>query len=348
MTDSKIDTLYENYQHYGSVKHLSKKVEQMKCDSTFYGALTTASILFANEAARFTLRSPLFKLKPIPLFFVLLGPTAYLKYGAHGEIKEEVRKYWRIHKTRKEFGLGGSYNPAGVYNGLVNSNQFLSKLPIEIGWEEILLGVKYDYYPEVQGLRINKKWEEYPNCWEDYDRGSLDVQTTGLERLQAFDPIEGTTQGVWYSLPHEDSDTKLNLGGPDDDGLFVDPPDPGLGPVIDMEQSEKIIFPNRITPYNTLIIGNEWELDPEEAVKSYNMPKWSKKLELPGWGKNHKIAEAFAQREKLNDLRILKAKWLINMGNEITHGIENQFKNEYARFVENAYNEKCKQNILSP
>lgn len=281
-------------------------------------------------------------MKPIPLFFVLVGPTAYLKYGANGEIKDEVRKFWRIHKTREEFGLGGSYNPSGEYNGLVNDNQFLTKLPLDVGWDELLLGIKCDFYPDVQGLRISNKWQEYPENWEDTDRPVFDVDTTSLERIKTFQPKDGTTAGVWYSLPHEDSDQKLNVGGPDDDGAFVDPPDPGFGPVIDMGQSEKELFKHRMTPYNTLIIGNEWELDPEQALRSRNMPTWSSKLFIPGWDKPEKIQEAFAQRSTLINLKALKAKWLINSGPTLTHGVENRFINEYVNFVDNAYKEKCK------
>ena len=57
-----------------------------------------------------------FKLKPQNVIFWLVAPSLYFKYAADGEVEERISNLWRIHKNRESRGMGGSFNPRGVYS----------------------------------------------------------------------------------------------------------------------------------------------------------------------------------------------------------------------------------------
>lgn len=340
MTDAKINTLYDKYRQYGSIKQLSKNVEDKKKKAVLLGAGTSLALFIGNEFSRLTLRSPLFRLKPVPVILVLAGPTAFLKYVANDDIQEEVAKYWRVHKNREAHGLGGAYNPSGIYNNLIQDNQMLTKFPRHMTHAEILFGESTSFYPNTPASRINSDMEEYPDFHEDYDRNAVMPQLEAIERHKPFMAKKGSVKLDWFIQPLEDTDTKPMWGGPEGDHPFADAPDVNFGPVVDHALDEKLIWNFRRSPYNQDVIDNMWTYDPEAAGKRSSAPFWSKKLTTPAWFKKEKLKEFYAQMAVREEFKILQAKFALRgSGNGSVEEAKRQEK-EAQDFIKKAYQDK--------
>lgn len=340
MTDAKVATLYENYRDSGTIQNLPKKVEGLKKRSTMLGAGVSLAVFAANEVARFTLRSPLFRIKPVPCFLVLVGPTALLKYGAKDEIEKEVNELWRIHRVREEKGMEGTYRSDGLYPNMIHDNQLMSKYPREYNLEELLLGRKVDMLVPTPMTRFNKTFEEYPDFHEDYDRDKLSSQLDNLERLKPFDPVEGTTKMNWYAHPLEDTDQKAMWGGPEGDTPFAEPPDPELGPAMDHRQDERQIWAFNLTGYNQVLVNNKWVLDPVKAATDSNAPFWMGKMMSPCFYSKEKLKEFYEQMAVRKEFDLLKFKFAQQAKVNGSIGLQRQQKEEALNFLEEAYKEK--------
>lgn len=342
MTDAKLNTLYEKYRQYGSIKQLSKNTEDKRKKAVLLGGGTSLALFIGNEFSRFTFRSPMFRLKPIPVILVVAGPTAFLKYVANGDIQEEVAKYWRIHKNREAQGLDGSYNPAGTYSNMIHDNQLLSKFPRQMTHAEILFGEKPSFYLNNPGLRMNKDIEEYPDFHEDYDRYRAMPQLEAIERHKPFLAKKGSVKMEWFIQPLEDTDTKPMWGGPEGDHPFADAPDVNFGPVVDHSLDEKIIWNFRRSPYNQDVIDNMWLFDPEAAGKRSSAPHWAKKLLSPAWFKEEKLKEFYAQMAVREEFKNLQAKFALRSGARKTPEEAKRQDKEAAEFIKKAYQDKSR------
>ena len=295
MTDVKVNTLYDNYRDHGRVQDLSRKVENLRRNAFFYGAVSTFSIFFANEMCRFVFRSPLFRLKPLNALIVLVAPTGFLKYTASEDIDKEVGKLWRIHKTREDLGLGGSYSPKGVYKDLMNENQLKGRFPIQINSYELLLGRKTQLNLDKPFERFSSNYEEYPDFHEDWDRDTLYQTMDETERLKHFKAKKGTVKSTWYAQPITDSETKVKFGGPAFENPWTEPPDTSLGPSVDQRQDERGMFAFNLNALNQRIVRNGWATEPTNHYLKGFAPFWIDKLMAPAWWSEDKHKELMAQ-----------------------------------------------------
>lgn len=295
MTDAKVTTLYENYRENGRIQDLSKKVENLRRDAVMYGAATSFSLFFANEVSRFVFRAPLFRLKPLNVLVVLVGPTGFLKYAIQEDIDKEIGKLWRIHKTREEKGLGGSYSPTGLYKDLVNENQIKGRFPIQVNTFELLLGRKTSMYYDKPTERFSTNYEDYPDFHEDWDRDTLYQVIDQTERLKPFEAKKGSVKSTWYAQPINDDESKVKFGGPGFDNPFTEPPDTSQGPSVDQRQDERQMFRFNINPLNQRVIKNPYASDLNEQETSSGAPFWMDKLFAPAWWSKDKEKEFYAQ-----------------------------------------------------
>jgi hypothetical protein len=276
---------------------LSKKVENLRRDTVFYGAVTSFSLFFANEACRFIFRTPLFRLKPLNVLVVLAGPTGFLKYVIQEDIDKEIGKLWRIHKTREEKGLGGSYQPNGLYKDLISESELKGRFPIQINTYEALLGRKTGMYLDKPFERFSSNFEEYPDFHEDWDRDTLYQVIDTTERLKPFEAKKGTVRSNWYAQPITDDESKVKFGGPGFESPFTEPPDPGMGPSVDQRQDERQMFAFNLNSLNQRVIKNAFVTDPTGQETSSSAPFWIDKLLAPAWFTEEKSREFYAQMQ---------------------------------------------------
>lgn len=349
MTDAKIATLYDGYKNYGSVRYLPTKVENLRRKATLYGLGTSLGIFFVNELSRFTLRSPLFKLKPVSFLLVAVLPTGFMKYCSSAEIDQEVGKFWRIHKTREEKGLGGTYNKAGLYPEDV-MNHKLNKVHhiLEISPRTLFQGLVGKPLLDNPGTKLNDGMGEAEhNAFHiDWDKQKVENHFTLSERAGLTSPADGTTAMNWAMRTVEDDDQKLNAGGIDNDSPWHEPADPGYGPQVNHKQDERIIFQYQLTPMNEKIYNNWWNIDPFRAAKDTGMPWWGEKyLTAPDYHNEKSFKEMVAQASQRREFNLLKRKWAME-NTPTTLGEKKQEKEEIDNFVKQAYEEKRKDNWL--
>lgn len=348
MTDAKIATLYENYKQFGSINYLSEKVEGLRKRSTLYGIGTTLGIFLANELSRFALRSPLFKLKPAPILIVAVLPTGFLKYYASSEIDDEVRKFWRIHKTREEKGLGGSYKSSGVYPNSVNKVKHQSQFPISTSFEEIIQGRKFKQMIDSPNTKMNDGMAEASqNAFnEDWDKQVVYTEIHESKRAALTMPKKGSTKFTWFHQPIEDTDQKVNFGGIDNDNPFHEPPDKSLGPFVDHKLDEREIFITRKTPMGREIVDNLWKINPALAAIDTGSPDWGNKLlSAPSYFTTKSAIEFFHQVAQRREFNVLKAKWAFHGSLNPSLGEQAKEEQEYKDYMDQAYEDK---GILPP
>ena len=344
MTDAKIATIYENYKQFGSVNYLPEKVEGLRKRATLYGLGISLAILLGNEMSRFTLRSPLFKLRPVQLFIVAAAPTGFLKYYANNEIEEEVRKFWRIHKTRVEKGLGGSYKECGDYPGQVHNAYFTGKFPIEVTHEQLILGRDLLHIPDIPGAKLNDGITKHNAFHDDWDKAAVTTELVESKRAKLVKPKEGSTKMSWFLQSIEDTDQKPNFGGIDNDNPFHEPPDSRMGPSVDHKLDERQIFSFRRTSFGNDIVDNMWNHDPKVAATDTGAPWWGNKLlNAPDYFTQESAREFLAQLNSRREFNILKRKWSLNGSKYPTQGEENTKHAEYQNFIDQAYEDKGKE-----
>jgi len=73
--DRKISILYDNYRDNHFAENAQRDVEAIRRSATVWGAGITTGAFVANEFARLSMRSPLFKLKPLNVAFWFFVPT---------------------------------------------------------------------------------------------------------------------------------------------------------------------------------------------------------------------------------------------------------------------------------
>lgn len=82
--------------------------------------LVTAAAFTFNEAARFTLRAPLFKVIGVGGLFWMSAPTLYFLYRGDEEANQRVNNLWQIHKNRMDRNLGGTHKEGNIGEGHYN------------------------------------------------------------------------------------------------------------------------------------------------------------------------------------------------------------------------------------
>jgi len=112
--DQKLHTLSELYEDQTYCVKAMGDVERIRASAQNYGILTTIAAFSFNEAARLTLRSPLFKLKAQNVAFWAIAPSLFFRYTYTESIHERIDNMWRIHKYREKKGLGGTKTSNGV------------------------------------------------------------------------------------------------------------------------------------------------------------------------------------------------------------------------------------------
>lgn len=341
MTDAKVQTLYDKYRDSGNVAHLSERVEQLRKKAVLVGAGATLSFLFINETVRFAFRSPLIKLKPISALVVILGPTAFAKYLANNDIDADVRNLWRIHKTREENGLGGTFRPSGEYYDKINFRSVESKMPLQLHLREALLGHKYDSGPDTRAFRTNPDYYDFPSWFNDWDRAPLPTELDNVERLKPFQAKEGTTKFCGPVQPYEDSDSKWQYSTADLDFMHADNPDPAHGPKVDHGVDEKFIWTFNKSGYNQDIIMNKWLKNPFDAATDSHTAIWAEKLICQEWYTNAKWDESVAQRISRIGFDELQLKWaLLHTIGYRGDSAKEEERKSYEDYIDNAYFEK--------
>lgn len=337
MTDAKVATLYNSHRQYGSIQQLPEKVEGLRSQATLWGAGTSLALLLGNEVSRFTLRSPIFKLKPVALFLVLAAPTAYFKYLASSEAENIVQKYWRIHKVREEKGLGGSYKPDGRYPYMTHNAHLFETIPLNIHLDELVLGKNLEVLPDNDSLKLNEAMVKYSAFHDDWDKNTVYNEFEESDRLKKFRPKEGIKYNNWFMKPIEDTDQKFIEGGIDNNHLFHEPPDKRFGPVIDHKMDEKMMFKFKIDTFGNEIVENEFITDFSKAIKDPGQPWWNEKMLAVDFVNDETRKEFEAQCAMRKEFNILKYKLFINSINgELTKGKRLAMDADMNNFVEKA------------
>lgn len=333
MTDAKISTLVEKYHKYGSVRNLPASVESQRKRATLLGAGTSLAIFLVNEASRFTLRSPLFKVKPAQALLVLVGPTAYFKWVSNGEIEEKVDQFWRIHKNREEFDVPNFINVQAVNQ---NKHVYTGNL------NELLYGTDYDYHSDSSHLMSDEDKEEFPDLHEDIDREKFSMYVKVPDRHKVTGPKEGTTAMNWFVGPYMDEPVVPEWGGPDGWTFFHTPQDSMFGPTVDHGIAERSIWNFRKSIFGTPNIMNEWAADWREAVKDPHSPHWFGKMIMPSFY-DQKLADEFMlQMAARREFSILKKKWNSKIEGPETEQDRRERDESYKQFVDKAQEEKCR------
>ena len=340
MTDAKIATIYDNYKNIGSVKYLPEKVEGLRKKATLYGLGTSLAFFIGNEVSRFTLRSPLFKLKPLPILLVAVMPISLLRYWTNNDIDDEVRKFWRIHKTREEKGLGGSYRPSGQYPNQVHNAHFVHKFPLQASIDQLLLGKIVENYPDNPSMKMNDGLTKFNAFHADWDRNNLKAELYESKRAKSNNAHEKSVKMNWFLHSIEDNDDKVNVGGIDNDHPMHEAPDENMGPAVDHKLDERFIFAFRQTPYGTNIIDNMWDIDPKRAAKDTGAPSWYQKMFCPDFFDQETSEELLEQLKSRSEFNFLKAKWSFQGSKNRSHGETKQMACEYSNFINKAYEDK--------
>lgn len=343
MTDAKIATIYDNYKQFGSVKYLPKKVEDLRKRTTLYGIGASLGIFFLNEVSRFTLRSPIFKLRPLPVLIVAALPTGFLRYYSSQEIDKEVLKFWRVHKTREEKGMGGSYRPSGIYPNQVNHVKRRIMTPLHTSFEEIYLGVKTKSLVAGANIKLNDGIAEanHNAFHEDWDKQTVYTKIYEANRAKLRAPKEGTTKMNWFYHSIEDTDQKVAVGGIDNDNPFHEPPDSGFGPTVDHKLDERDIFSFQKTSVGRELVYNLWRVDPKAAAMDTGAPVWGDKLlNAPSYFTEASAREFLAQVAQRKEFSLLKRKWAHKTPEQQSMGEKAQEAAEYQSFVDQAYEDK--------
>lgn len=338
--DSKVHTLWENYRDNAIVRELSDDVNTIRRRAALVGAGATGALLVVNETARFAFRSPLFKLNPINAVAVLAAPTLLATYAYNQDIDDKVSSLWKIHENRQLKGLGGTYQPSGLYPEKNLGNAMTDQYGTQISFDEIMNGTKHDIVFNNALVNWSHDIQDHPMFFEDNDRETVPFHLSNFERNKASQPAEGSVIGEWYNDPPQDKDDKFREAGIDGDHLGGDPADSNLGPAVDHRIDEEFIWNFPISYYNQFIVENEWMSNPTKASERRYLPFWALKLEAFDYNTPEKVENAMFQWGLKVGLENLKIKHA-NMAKEykITDEIRNKMTRQIQDYIEDAYDQ---------
>jgi hypothetical protein len=141
--DKKIRVIYDNYKDNFYVKTAQKEVEDLRNRAVKLGAGISSVAFIANEFARLSMRSPLFKLRAQNVAFWLVAPTFMTKKALDNDVEKRVEQMWRVHKNRTEAGLGPTWAESGFHESMEQDMNF--KIPNSIiHTDEIFDGAIHD------------------------------------------------------------------------------------------------------------------------------------------------------------------------------------------------------------
>lgn len=302
MLDQKVDTLYELYRNSGNIIDLSKRVEDRRKFANAKGALLTVGFLIANEASRFILRTPLLRLRPLSTLVILFGPTVAFRTVASKDSNDEVKNLWRIHKTREEFGKGGTYDSSGVYPNLIkNRPNVKSKWPIVISKEEALLGKYYEDVANTQGYRSNSTYEDFPWHFDSIHAKSASIVIDTPQRAKKFEPDNLSDYNKFPTRPPQKDESEWRLRNEVGESMLDGKHDPGNGPLVDHKVENRKIWTGHKTYMNQDIYWNKWLADPRDALTDGCVPKWAEKLQGDAWYTNSDYIEMLHQSNSMKE-----------------------------------------------
>jgi hypothetical protein len=115
---------------------------------------------------------------------------------------------WKMHMTREDKGLGGTYKSHGIYNDKMQDNAQQINNGVHMRLDSIIHGITESPYLDNPFQRFHQSIEEYPEFHDDIDDVGF-TEYDNWERLKPFDAKEGTTVGDSPVIPTEDNDLKM-------------------------------------------------------------------------------------------------------------------------------------------
>lgn len=218
--------------------------------------LVTAAAFAFNEAARFTLRAPLFKTVGVGGLFWLTAPTLYfLHYQGDAQANERVNNLWQIHKNRMDRNLGGTHKEGNIGDGHYNLlEQHGYHGTREFTMLELLMGDDNVSFLDNAFVRWHKDIHEYPDHHSDYDDLHMTVSDE-FERRKPFKSKSKVIKGETNLVTHKDDDEKPPISSVTGEHPFTHPMGSSK-PVIDHGCDEEEIwsFPRNL--YNQELVPN--------------------------------------------------------------------------------------------
>jgi len=123
--------------------------------------------------------------------------------------------------------------------------------------------------------------QEQPEFFEDFDRRNISHSIKRFERQAMFKPKKKDVIGTWFKDPIDEREDKFKWQTIEGDNMFADPPDSNLGPVVDHQMDEEVIWSFQKNLYNHEVIENEWITNPLIAARKNYAPYWAEKLNTP-------------------------------------------------------------------
>lgn len=287
--------LWKNYRNYGIVNSAQREVENIRRRALYTGLGTTSALLFANEFARLTMRSPLFKLKPLNALAVLFVPTFAARSAYDCEIHERIDNLWRIHENRSKKGLEPTAD---------NANRWAMKgqreKVLELGPNEMYMNVGLNYFKNNPLKRGSDIVDKYPQLYQTHNR--IDTREHGwFLREEMIGPKKGTYNYVFSPITFMDTDEKLQWYSYTGETPYTDPPHEN-SPTIDYGLDEDRIWNFHINAFNQNVVINKYLGPLQEMVPMSHLPKWADKLTSPAFFTQEKLFKALWQEKKRKEL----------------------------------------------
>ena len=151
-------------------------------------------------------------------------------------------------------GLDGTYRENGIYNDKMQDFNHNISNGVHMRLDSITHGIIEQPYLDNPFQRFHESIEEYPDFHDDIDDVGF-TEYDNWERLKAFDPKKGTTEGDTPVIPMEDNDQKLYFYDTQGESVYTNPPDSNAQ-VIDHGLDEQHIWAFNLTGYNQFAIKN--------------------------------------------------------------------------------------------
>jgi hypothetical protein len=269
------------------------------------------------------------------VLFWLLAPTYFSRQLYSQQIEDRVATMWRVHKNRKDRGLGSTYQSNGYHESLELQDSNMAIPTTTMAWEQFMDSA------EVAPRFVNpfNRWHEafgkspaMLGDIDDYTLASIDE----FERAKIFKPDASKVMGSTDVNPMEDNDEKYQWYDGQGETIFTPPPDINL-PAIDHGLDEDHIWAIERDLMGTPSVVNRYADMAQNPHKVAHAPLWGQKLAMMAFYKSEKMAKFFRHWEHRLGLESLKLLHTAKYGANPTESERAEMAAEVSKYIEACY-----------
>lgn len=222
MQDKKLQIIFDNYSDSLYAKNAQQEVEAMRTGAYYLGGGITTAAFVANEFARLSMRSPLFKLKPVNVAAAVFLPTLIATQATSADVEKRIENMWRVHRNRTDRGLGATYKTNGVNESANQGHNFI--VPnVNISSEMLFEGALPNFWNMNPFIRHHENIFQYSGHLYDIEDHPK-IHFDNFERLKKFAPKKKSTIGVTKIIPQQDNDEAWEYYDIQGESLYSNPP----------------------------------------------------------------------------------------------------------------------------